>query len=411
MKTIIVLGAGNGQCALIRWAKEHGFIAAVVSPKGEYPGFAVADKCLYHDIAAVDDIIADPLLCGVEVAAVVSSQLDQAVVPAAKLATHFGVTSIGADVARLFTNKYEMRRRASACGVSVPKCVHVTNIQELEAAVSSLIFPVIIKPVDNAASRGVYRAESLADLKNLFPLSNAESKHGVIIEEFIDGKEYVVEAFTCNGRITNLIVGHRDYFALPGTFIPCATVFRDAGSATNPLELRLKDTNEALIRGFGLPFGVTHGEFIYNAKLDAIYLVEIAARGGGVCIASDLIPGACGVNADDIYMRASLGEDVPAPPLMPGAAAYFCFMLPEGTVTTINGVDKIARIPGVIRAELSNIRPGVKISAARDKYSRKGPILVRASDKAGCYAVCEKVRTMLDIRTDVSTDQGGMIWS
>ena len=411
MKTIIVLGAGNGQIALVRWAKAHGYCAAVVSPKGDYPGLAIADKSLYHDIAAVDEIIADPLIAGDEIVAVVSSQLDQAVVPAAKLAKYFGAPSIGPDVATLFTNKYEMRRRAAECGVSVPKCVHVLKAADLDSTVSPLRFPVMIRPVDNAASRGVYKAASLDELKRLFPLSVAESKQGVIIEEFVAGKEYVVEAFTCSGRITNLIVGHRDYFDVPGTFIPCATVFRDAESAVDPIELRLKEANEKLIRGFGLPFGVTHGEFIYNIEQDSIYLVEIAARGGGVNIASDLIPGASGVDADDIYMRASVGEDVPAPHVSHGAAAYFCFMLPEGTVTEVNGADKVSEIPGVIRAVLLNVKIGMKVSAARDKYSRKGPILVKAADKLGCYAVCEKVRKVLDVRTDTSPAFGGMIWS
>ncbi|MBR6587455.1 MAG: ATP-grasp domain-containing protein [Kiritimatiellae bacterium] len=411
MKTIIVLGAGNGQIALVKWAKEHGFLAAVVSPKGDYPGFAIADKCLYHDIAAVDDIIADPLIAGDEIVAVVSSQLDQAVVPAAMLAKHFGVPGVGQDVAMLFTNKYEMRRRAAECGVAVPKCVHVLEIADLELAVEPLRFPVMIKPVDNAASRGVYKAKSLDELKRLFPLSVEESRQGVIIEEFVTGKEYVVEAFTCSGRIANLIVGHRDYFDVPEVFIPCATVFRDAESAIDPIEQRLKEVNEKLIRGFGLPFGVTHGEFIYNAEQDSIYLVEIAARGGGVNIASDLIPAASGVDADDIYMRASIGEDVPVPHIAHGAAAYFCFMLPEGTVTEINGADEVVNIPGVLRSVLSNVKIGTKVPAVRDKYSRKGPILVKALDKPGCYTVWEKVRKVLDIRTDSSPAFCGMIWS
>lgn len=411
MKAIIILGAGIGQCSLIRWAKEHGFFAVVVSPKGEYPGFSLADRCLYYDINAVDEIISDSGLIGLDVVSVVSSQLDQAVVPAAKLATYFGVPGIGVDVALRFTNKYEMRRYAEECGITVPKCVHVINFSELEVAIKSLRFPVMIKPVDNAASRGVYKADSLLELKRVFPLSASESNQGVIIEEFIQGKEYVVEAFTCDGKVTNLIVGHRDYFNIPKTFIPSATIFKDADSAVDLVELRLKEVNERLIRGFGLQFGITHGEFIYDSQQDEVYLVEIAARGGGVGIASDLIAAACGVDADDVYMRASIGEHVTLSPLFKGAAAYFCFMLPGGVITGISGIEDVRKIPGVIRAEFSNVKIGMKVSPARDKYSRKGPILVKAADKLGCYAIYEKIRESLQICTEGDSFSGGIIWS
>ena len=45
----MILGAGIYQVPLIRAAKEMGFFVIVVSIKGDYPGFALADK-IYANI-------------------------------------------------------------------------------------------------------------------------------------------------------------------------------------------------------------------------------------------------------------------------------------------------------------------------------------------------------------------------
>ena len=371
MKTVLVIGGGIGQVPLIEYAHAHGYRAVVVSPQGPYPGLKLADAIVVEDIRYPDRILANELLKDETIAAVVTDQLDEAVPTVARLTAHFGVPGNPIDVAIRFKDKHVMRQAAEKLGIAVPKSVRVAVLEELPDAVSKLHYPMMIKPLDSASSRGVYKAHDLDELIRYFPDSRRYSLSGVIVEEFVKGREYVVEGFTQGGRTTNLIVGHRDYFDIPGTFIPCATVFRDACSATDTLEKRLKETNVHLVEGFGLMFGLTHAEYIYNEEEDILYLVEVAARGGGVCISSDLIPAACGVNSTDIYMRAALGESVGDLVLAKGAAAYFCFILPEGEVAAVEGVDDLVRIPGFLRAVLDNVKIGMKISKARDKYSRK----------------------------------------
>lgn len=55
----------------------------------------------------------------------------------------------------------------------------------------------MVKPVDSSASRGVQRVDSLAQLKDAFDLALSYSRKGqVLIEDFIDGREFSVETFT-----------------------------------------------------------------------------------------------------------------------------------------------------------------------------------------------------------------------
>ena len=411
MKSILVIGGGEGQVPLIEEAHKMGFEAIVVSPKGNYRGQDIADMVIDEDIRFPDRILSHKELDDKNVVAVVSDQLDEAVPTVARLAEHFNVPSIGSEVAVRFKDKYVMRKAAQDIGVSVPKCVLVKDEEELIEATGGLRFPVMMKPVDSASSRGVYMAGDLMGLRRCYPDSRRYSSIGVIVEEYISGREYVVEGFTVDYNPTNLIVGHRDYFDVPGTFIPCSTVFRDADSATDDLEERLKELNLKIVRGFGLKFGLTHAEYIYNEVEDKIYLVEIAARGGGVCISSDLIPAACGVDSASFYMKAALGEQIPNIKLRKGAAAYFCYMLPEGTVVSIEGVDKMQNVPGFIRAVLGNVEVGMCVSAARDKYSRKGPILVKGDTKDDCYTAIEKVKALFRVKVNTPNGIQESYWS
>lgn len=410
VKSILVIGGGAGQVPLIEYARKNGYRAVVVSPDGNYPGLKLADKVVYEDIRFPERIIAHKELAEEDVAAVVTDQLDEAVPTVSFLAKHFNVPGIDCDVALRFKDKYVMRRAAENIGVAVPKCVRVTELDDLETSIKGLRFPLIIKPLDRASSLGVYEAKDFSELRSHFAESKSYSDKGVIVEEFVQGREYVVEGFTSEGKTTNLIVGHRDYFNVPDAFIPSATVFRDSDSATDDLERRLKEVNIRLVEGFGLNFGLTHAEYIYNEGSDTIYLVEVAARGGGVCISSDLIPAACGVDSVAVYMRAALGLPVGSLELRKGAAAYFCFMLPEGVVKSVSGVEKLCAVPGLLRAVLGNVEVGMRISAARDKYSRKGPILVCGKTKEDCYNVIKQVKDILQIRVLTSNGEAVQYW-
>ena len=411
MKSVLVVGGGEGQVPLIDAAHRMGFQAIAVSPKGNYRGRSLADKIIEEDIRFPERILTNKTLVKDDIVAVVSDQLDEAVPTVAKLAEYFNVPSIGNKVAMRFKDKYIMRKAAQRVGVAVPKCVFVKGIDELANAVAGLKFPLMIKPVDSASSRGVYRANNLEELREFYLDSSKYSLVGVIIEEYIKGAEYVVEGFTAKYIPTNLIVGHRDYFNVPGSFIPCATVFRDANSADSELEKRLKETNLQIVRGFGLSFGLTHAEYIYNAEEDKIYLVEIAARGGGVCISSDLIPAACGVDAIELYMQTAMGRDVPDFELQKGASAYFCYMLPEGQVVSIEGASEMQKVPGFIRAVLDNVQIGMSVPAARDKYSRKGPILVKGQAKELCYRARDQIKSIFRVKVQTPSGASESYWS
>lgn len=396
---VMVLGAGVGQVPLIDYLHKLGKYVIVVSPGGNYPGFALADDILYEDIRDRDKIL--DYAKKEQISAIVTDQLDQGVTTVAYVSDALNLNSNTFTTSLKFTDKYLMKEEARKLGVCVPKCIESETLESAitQIATMKLKFPLVIKPLDSSASNGIYKVSNLEMIKQHFSYTQSFSKSGkVIIEEFIDGKEYVVEAYTHDYVTNTLMVGHRDYFSLDEAFIPCATVFVDAESANSEIEQKLKLVNETLVKGFGLKFGITHGEYIVENETNNIYLVEIAARGGGVFISSELIPAVTGVKAIELLITDSLGEKIENIRTRKGAGAYFCYMLPEGIVCNIENTDLVTSFPGVIKCNFSNISLGMRIEKARDKYSRKGPIVVSAGTKDGCYSIISSVKKILNIQ-------------
>lgn len=410
MKSVLVIGAGRGQIPVMKLCHEYGYYVYTVSPKGFYPGFKVADNAFFEDVRNFDAVL--KFAQANKIDAVLTDQLDPGVFTAAYVAENMGLPGITTTVAEKFTNKFCMREAAQSAGINVPKHITLNNLDHLEDKLSQLTFPLMMKPVDSDASRGVYKVYSTNEIREHFESSTSYSKTGsIILEEFIVGKEYVVEAFTRDYNVHNLVVGHRDYFQIPNTFIPNATVFCDADSASSQIEMRLKETNTRLVSAFGLRFGITHAEYLYNEENDKIYLVEIAARGGGVFISSDLIPLACGVNANDLLVKEALGINYNADiALRKGASAYFCYLTPEGTVCKLEHTGEIEKMDGVHKAFFDNIELGMKTGSIRDKSSRKGPILVYGLTKNDCYHVITQVKERLDIQVKTSNGVEPIIW-
>lgn len=105
------------------------------------------------------------------------------------------------------------------------------------------------------------------------------------------------------GSFRNLICGDTHYFDLPDAFAAKSRIFPT--TAETELAERVCALNTRIITGFGLKQGITHSEFIMDG--DQIYLMETAARGGGVYISSDLIHLSTGLCTEDFLLDIAEG--------------------------------------------------------------------------------------------------------
>ena len=405
----MIVGAGLFQVPIIRCASQMGFQTVVVSIRGNYPGLKIADKAYEIDVREKEEILAiakQEKICGI-----LTDQTDIPVTTVAYVAENLGLPGIGYECAVRFTNKFRMRSHAQKIGVPGPAFFQASTFEEARQQIRRIGFPAVIKPVDNQGSRGVARVDTYETLEEKF---NAAIIHSacrkVIIEECLSGIEIVVQGFASDFKFSNLVIGDRKYFNIPGLFIPSQTLFPTL--LNDDLRKKVLDINYQLITGFAPQYGITHSEYLVDEQTGDVRLIEVAIRGGGVFISSDLVPLASGIDVNKMLIDAVSGKNshIDMSSYKNEASAYVCFYLPEGTINRIEGVEKILALPGVHKGYFDNIKPGKQIYGLTDKTMRQGPILVKAKDRENLEEIISRLKTTLLI--DVETSRGTMraIW-
>lgn len=412
MKTVMILGAGKGQLPFIEICKHRGYQTIVVSPKGDFPGFSLADKAYFFDTRDKDSILRVALKEKID--AITTDQTDVSVPTVAYVAEKMGLPGIGSKLAKQFTDKYEMRKAAAKAGIAVPDFMRARNLSEALCAAEKIGYPLIIKPVNSSGSRGVYKIASAQDLNKKYSESSAfDIQQEIIVEKFIDGIEYLADGFAMNGEYHTLDIGTKEYFDLPGCFVSKMCMFVSAKRISQGVEKKVFNTNEALIRALQLPFGITHAEYIYSPTDKKVYLVECAARGGGVFLSSHLTPWASGFKTNEAlidYLLESKCKVVDPERLSNKISAWLCFGLPSGRIVDITGCDKLNEIPGIRKICLDDIYPGKETCILRDDTNKYGPILFCDDSEESIMRAINEVKNVLKININTENGLKGIIW-
>ncbi|MBC8590182.1 ATP-grasp domain-containing protein [Wansuia hejianensis] len=407
MKNIMILGANTLQIPLIQEAQRIGFNTVVVSPNKEEPGFKYATYPIYADVK--DQELLLKYAREYDIAGVITDQTDIPVRTAAYIAENMGLPGIGYETATLFTDKFLMREKCKELNIPTLKYKLVKNIEEAIEFFDALEGDAILKPVDNQGSKGVSKINSKEVLIEKFQEAMDYSKsQSVLIEQYVTGREFVVEGLTYDYEFQNLICGDTHYFNIPDVFSATTRIF--PSTADKDLVERVKDLNRKIVTGFGLKQGISHSEFIMDG--DEIYLIETAARGGGVFISSDLISLSTGLNTEKFLIEMATGtlKEVPEIKDTGKVCCYMAFFLPVGEVVSIEGVHKVKELSYTHRDNLDTIYMGLKTKPFVDKTARKF-IIVSGDSHDELIENMKAIKDALQIK--VKTDQGieGPIWN
>ncbi len=405
MKKIMILGAGVYQLPILQKAADMCEVI-LVAPEVSADFKEYADRVYYLDLRQQDAIL--EVAQKEKIDGIITDQTDIPVRTVAYVADKMGLPGIGYDMACLFTDKGRMRQKLEELGIPVLPNKTVGTLEEAVCFFDSLESTAIIKPADNQGSRGVYKISSRMELEKYFAASLSVSPTGqVVIEKYAEGREFVVEAMSLNYEYRELILGDTIYFDIENAFAAKSRIF--PSNAGEELCKKVSLLNERIIKGFGLKQGISHSEYVMDG--DEIYLIETAARGGGVFISSDLIYLGTGVNTEEFLIRVALGELNCMPEVQKDQChcGYMAFYLPQGTVKSIQGIDSVINFDFVHRNILYTIHRGMKIGAIEDKTSRFS-IIVSGKNAGELEEHMEKIRETLQIEVDTEEGVKYPIW-
>ena len=304
-KRIMIIGAGEMQVPVILKAKNIGLYVVTIDGNIKAPGNKYADVALEIDtndkfkiLKAAKDYEIDGLLT--------TSDLPVRVV--AFVSQELGLKGLSVSAAEITTNKYLLRKKLQDKGIISPLFFKLACIEDIDKLKKRFIFPMIIKPVDSSASRGVKKVNSLVELYNEYPKSKEYSHSGiVIIEEFINGNEYSVESLIQNGKLSIIAITEKKVNGNLGKYFVEERHIIPANLSKLEQEEILKTVTDA-VKVIGLDNCASHTELMLTKK--GAIIIEIGARLGGDYITSDLVPLAYGVDMLRNIINISLGKGV-----------------------------------------------------------------------------------------------------
>ncbi|MHC1750269.1 MAG: ATP-grasp domain-containing protein [Cellulosilyticaceae bacterium] len=388
-KKIMILGASELQVQEILTAKKLGCIVYAVDQDEQAAGFRYADES--YAISTMDTPRIVELAQQLKIDGILTLS-DQPVLSVAAVGESLNLATISTKAALYCTNKSKMRQILKKANVSIPKFQKVSMLAEYLEASKNFSIPFIVKPVDNAGSRGVFLVEKEVQREAAFIYSKAYSRSGeVIIEAYMEGPEVSVETLAIDGvthiiAITDKITTGAPCFVEIGHTIPSAF-------ENNILEEVRAITLKAH-KALGVTYGPTHTEIKITSEGPKI--IEVGARLGGDHITGDLVPLATGVNMIEACIYLALKENYPLPTIkMKGAAIRFLESR-AGIIKEIQGINILNLMP-----EVKKVYQYKQIGEITDNPHNSGDrvmgVIVQGENGLAASLQCEKALSKIQV--------------
>ena len=279
MKKIMILGAGIYQVPLIRAAKEMGLTVIVASIKGDYPGFALADKVHYINTTDREAILKAAV--SEKINGICTTGTDVAVASIGYVCEKMGLSGISKEAADLVTDKAKMKEAFQKGGVSASRFRKVFSCEEAKKAAEELGFPVVIKCVDSSGSRGITLVK---EAEGIFEAAekafSCSKKDYLLVEEALSGTEIGVDGAVQDGRIVFLAPHDKFVYKSENITIPAGHSFPYSGGGAAEKEICRQ--MELAVKALGLK------NCFFNAdvfvKGEQVSVIEVGGRTGATCI-------------------------------------------------------------------------------------------------------------------------------
>lgn len=384
IKKILVIGGGKWQVPIIQKAKDMGHYVICSNLYDNSIGFKYADKSYVSNVLDKEKNL--QIAIDEKVDAVITDQSDIAVNTVAYISEKLGLVGVGVDTAELYTNKFRMRNELKVVNLHHPKYKICKSLEDVKSFLLEVSDSIVIKPLANQSSRGVFKIDSENDLIEKFQITmDCSIDNSILAEEYIGGFELTVEGFKTLDKHFTLAISKKEHYKnLPS--VAKSLLYLQEFEEFDKSEL--EKINNRLFEK--LKFGITHVEYKYwNNKF---YLIEAAIRGGGTKISSHIIPIVSGVDVNELLIKSVLGETNLNIDLNKNkncaVLKFFDFVV--GKVKKIHGVEFLKNNPLIIDFDFE-FKEGDVILSPNDDRSRVGYFIAYEKDKNSLLKVVDEV--------------------
>lgn len=373
-KRMMILGASALQVPAIKAAKEMGYEIILVDYDENAVGFPLANVKLVVSTLDMEEVYKQALIYKPDV--VITSTSDGPVRTAAYVNEKLGKKpDLSYEDSLCATIKSDMRNRLKENHVPIPAYYTADDFKSFQEAAEALDGCCIVKPSDNAGSRGVVLLEEKQkreeeELRRIYEYSKKNSRNGtVMIEEFMSGPEVSVEAVTIDGE-TEIIAITDKYITPPPYFVELA--HSEPSRLSEEIQGQIRDIALQAIKAIRLQNGPSHTEVKITEEGPKI--VEIAARLGGDFITSRLVPLSTGVDLVGASVQLAAGKKPELKRKWQKAAAIHFIHGEQGKIQCLEETEEMSRLDGIEEVAIYK-KPGDVVDGTKSSNDRLGHII------------------------------------
>jgi len=278
------------------------------------------------------------------------------------------------EAVRLTRDKLAFRRLLQGAGLPCPQFIPLGNDAQDTRPPLPLRFPVVVKARRLSASRGVIRADTLQEyaqavrrVRDIQAKADRDAAGmGLIIEEFIAGREYALEGLLQDASLRVLALFDKPD-PLDGPYFE-ETLYVTPSRLPQSTQDEIAQAVQRACELAGLSSGPVHAEMRLNPE--GIWLLEVAARSiGGLCARA--LRQALGMSLEELILRHALELSLPQVELREASGVMMIPIPRRGIFQGVHGLRAALEMGGISDIRIT-AEPGQVIAPAPEGASYLG---------------------------------------
>ena len=309
MKRLMLLGGIRYLLPVIKAAHHHGYYVITVDYVPDNIAHKYSDE--FYNVSILDKDAVLKLAQELKIDGILSFGVDPGVITAAFVAEKMNLPfQCSYKSACILQDKSLFRQFLKDNNFNVPNAKGYSSKEDALADTDYFNWPIIVKPVDSAGSKGVTRVDLKEQLSSAIDYALNESHNGhIIIEDFLEkvGNSSDCDSFTVDGKLVFCSFNDQlfDNKAI-NPYTPAAYTW----PSTIPqwAQDELKSELQRLMTLLNVKTGVYNIE-TRLCKNGKPYIMEVSPRGGGNRL-SEMMKYISGQDLIDNCVRAAVGEPI-----------------------------------------------------------------------------------------------------
>ena len=308
---LMLLGGSRYLFPIIKKAHELGLYVITCDYLPDNDAHKFADKYINVSIINKEDVLAAAQ--DEQISGIMSFACDPGVATAAYVAEKMGLPFQGSyESVSILQDKGKFRQFLIENGFNCPHAKSYTDVKEPFNDVDYFTWPVIVKPVDSAGSKGVTKVEKPEDLPEAIQTALDNGHNGqFIIEDFLSFESYhsSTDPFTVDGKLKYISFSDQLFDKdADNPYTPAFIIWPTTMKQEH--QDYLASEIQRLMNLLHMKTGIYNIESVVGVG-GIPYIMEVSPRGGG-CKIAELQEMSVGVNVIENEIRKAVGM-----PLLP----------------------------------------------------------------------------------------------